>query len=70
MADSKLADRFATPNSSKLAQILLDLRGVDAQAGICNLQPTDVQLWPESFKSVRGGYSMLFDIAQDIIVLH
>lgn len=55
MSDPKLAERFATPNSSKLAQILLDLRGVeDSTSGICNLQPSDVQLWPEAFSSVRN----------------
>jgi hypothetical protein len=53
MSDSKLADRFATPNSSKLAQILLDLRGVEGQQGLCNLQPSEVTLWPEAFGVVR-----------------
>ena len=53
MSDSKLTERFSTPNSSKLAQILLDLRGVDgAQPGLCNLQPSDVTLWPEVFGGV------------------
>ena len=52
MNEAKLADKFATPNSSKLAQILLQLRGVDPQVGMCNLQPSEIQLWSESFKVV------------------
>ena len=34
MNEGKSTDRFATPNSSKLAQILLQLRGVDPTISI------------------------------------
>jgi hypothetical protein len=56
MSETKLSDKFATPNSSKLAQILLDLRGVDQQAGLCNLRSSDAAAtaWQESFGAVRG----------------
>lgn len=54
MNDSKLAEKFATPSSSKLAQILLDLRGVDGQIGICNLQQlSDITLWSEVSEQVN-----------------
>lgn len=41
-----------TPSRSNLAQILLDLRGVEG-VGLCSLQQSDIQLCLESYRQVR-----------------